>query len=287
MPGMRAENATAGSVVASIAARQHGVVTSQQLYDAGMSHSAVSRWAQSGRLHRVHHGVYAVGHAGLSNEGWWMAAVLACGETAVLSHVSAAALWKLLPNSPGAIHVSIPSTSGREKRPGIRLHRCTSLAAGMATRRHGIPVTSPARTIADLESLVSPAKHRRAIRQAEVLGLRTGLERDAPTRSELEDIFLALCRRHRLPMPEVNVRIGTRIVDFLWREQRVVVETDGYRFHRGSQAFEDDHQRDLELRLLSYNPVRLSHQQVVHRPNEAIAVLTRSLNPPPPSVPNS
>jgi hypothetical protein len=180
-------------------------------------------------------GVYAVGHPGLSAQGRWMAAVLACGEGAVLSHRSAAELWKMLDPASGLIQVSVPTTAGRRRRAGIRLHRRRSLDARSMSHK-GIPVTTPAQTIADLTGNVAPAQLRRAIRQAEVLGLRTGVAAGEPTRSELEHRFLRLCHRHRIPMPEVNVRVGKFEVDFLWRQRRLIVETDGYRFHRGSAA---------------------------------------------------
>jgi very-short-patch-repair endonuclease len=142
------------------------------------------------------------------------------------------------------------------------------------TRRRGIPVTSPARTLADLRATISPRLLRRAIRQAEVLGLPTGRE-GVPdrTRSELEREFLALCRRHGLPPPEVNVRIGPIMVDFLWRHRRLIVETDGYRYHRGKAAFEDDRARDLELRTQGYDVIRLSYRQVFNEPERVVAVL--------------
>jgi hypothetical protein len=166
-----------------------------------------------------------------------MAAVLACGKGAVLSHRTAAVLWRLLKPNDAPIEVSVPSTSGRAERPGIRLHRRISLAPRELTERLGIPVTTPAKTIIDLRHAVMPAELRRAVRQAEVFGMQTGLEPETvPTRSELEDRFLQLCRRHRLARPEVNVRVGLYEVDFLWREQRLIVEADGYRFHRGSQG---------------------------------------------------
>jgi very-short-patch-repair endonuclease len=155
------------------------------------------------------------------------------------------------------------------------VHRCVSLRPEMVVRRRNIPVTTPARTIADLGRAVTPAELRRAIRQAEVLGLRTGLSRPAaPTRSELEELFLRLCRGHRLAEPEVNVRIGPFEVDFLWREERVIVETDGYRYHRGSQAFEDDHGRDLELHALGYLVHRFTYRQVTEMP-QRVAVAVR------------
>ncbi len=139
-------------------------------------------------------------------------------------------------------------------------------------------MTTPARTIADLRRIVSPARLRRAIRQAEVLGLRTGLDRPAePTRSELEHLFLELCRRHRLPAPEVNVRIGRRVVDFLWRERRLVVETDGYRYHRGPTAFEDDHARDLALRTGGYDVLRFTYRQVTSEPARVANAISTAL----------
>lgn len=231
---MRDKPANADREVARIAAQQHGVVSMSQLRCAGLNRNAVTRRAQGGRLHSVHRGIYAVGHIALTYRGRCMAAILACGKGAAVSHRSAAALWGLLPHKPGPIHVSVPSGSGREKRKGIRVHRRQALSTALITNRYGIRVTTPAQTIADIEREVPAAELRRAIRQAEVLGLRIGFGKPSDrTRSELEHLFLDLCRRHRLPMPEVNVRIGRHLVDFLWREQRLVVETDGYRYHRG------------------------------------------------------
>jgi very-short-patch-repair endonuclease len=271
------KSANADRLIACQAAQQHGVISSGQLHGAGVLRAGATKRVQAGRLHRVHRGVYAVGHSNLSQEGRWMAAVLAGGEGAVLSHRSAAALWKLLDLTAGSIEISVPTLSGRRRRAGIRIHRRASLGPESVTRRRDIPVTTVAQTIADLSGAVSAAEMRRAVRQAEVQGFRTGLEAGGRTRSELEHLFLRLCRRHRLPTPEVNVRVGTRIVDFLWREQLVVVETDGYRFHRGAQAFEDDHDRDLELRSLGYDIVRLTYRQVTTAPDLAISAVADSL----------
>jgi very-short-patch-repair endonuclease len=206
-----------------------------------------------------------------------MAAVLAHGEGAVLSHSSAAALWQLLLPVNGDIHVSVPTDSGRRKRPGIRLHRRASLTADRVTRRHNIPVTTPAQTIADLRGSVPEALLRRAIRQAEVLGLPTGWMPAEPTRSELEHLFLRLCKRHCLPTPEVNVQAGPFEVDFLWREQRLVVETDGYRYHRGALAFENDHERDLVLRQHGFKVRHYSYRQVTEQPLEVAAGVAAGL----------
>lgn len=216
-----------------------------------------------------------------------MAAQMACGEGSAISHRSAAALWGLLRPSQGPIHVSVPSQSGRAKRRGICLHRRQALGAETVTRERGIPVTTPAQTIADLKSNVPAAHYRRAIRQAEMLGLPTGPEAVDRTRSELEHLFLRLCRRARLPAPEVNVRIGRHLVDFLWRPQRLIVETDGYRYHRGRAAFEDDRARDLELRRLGYDVLRLSFRQLTQDPAAVADLLARELrrSSPHPDVP--
>lgn len=224
-----------------------------------------------------------------------MAAVLACDPggnvstagrrndsvhpKAVLSHRSAAALWRLLPARGGPVDVAVPSTSGKRKRRGIRLHRCGSLSPASVTTRHGIPTTTAARTIADLRRSASPEESRRAARQAEVLGLRIEEEALADgTRSELERLFLRLCRGSKLPMPEVNVHVGPFLVDFLWRDRRLVVETDGYRYHHGREAFEADRDRDLRLKALGYEVIRLSYRQVVDDPRAVADVLVPLLS---------
>jgi very-short-patch-repair endonuclease len=277
---MREKVASADVEVARIAARQHGVVSQKQLLGAGLSTSAIRRRVKKGRLHRIHRGVYAVGHPGLSQFGRWMAAALACGEGAAASHRSAAELWGLLKPSDGPIHVSVPGDGGRAWRTGLRLHRRTVLLPAAVTRRHGIPVTKPAQTIVDLRSVASPKELRRAIRQANVLGLHIGSEDSGDrTRSDLERDFLRLCKKNRLPTPEVNVRIGPRLVDFLWRERRLVVETDGYRYHRGRQAFEDDRSRDLDLRALGYDVLHFSYRQVNQEPERVAAAVRDALSP--------
>ncbi|MGB7588275.1 MAG: type IV toxin-antitoxin system AbiEi family antitoxin domain-containing protein [Solirubrobacterales bacterium] len=275
---MRKKVATPDAAAANIAARQHGVVSLRQLRAVGMTESGVRRRVEAGHLHRIHRGVYAVGHTALSHHGRWMAAVLACGgnppdpqqqrgPSAVLSHRSAAMLWGLLPPQAGVVDVSALASGGRAKRRGIRLHRPRSLLPEQITRRSAIPVTIPARTLDDLQRVVPAEQHRRAIRQAAVLGLASEpvLIHDG-TRSELERLFLRHCRKCGLPAPEVNVRIDSMEVDFLWRDRRLIVETDGYRYHRGRAAFEDDRNRDLKLRALGYSVIRLTYRQVVEQP---------------------
>jgi very-short-patch-repair endonuclease len=231
-------------------------------------------------LHRIHRGVYAVGHRRLSDEGKWMAAVLACGEGAVLSHRSAAVIWRLLPTQPGYAHVTVPGHAGRKQRIGIRVHRSSTLHPAQTTLRFGIPVTTPARTLADLRRCATLEEVRQAHGRAEVRGYPLdGQELGEPdfTRSELERRFLRLCRQHSLPRPEVNVRVAGFVVDFLWRERWLVIETDGYRYHRGHAAFEYDHRRQARLIALGFEVVRFTWHQVVNHPDEVIAALRARL----------
>lgn len=219
-----------------------------------------------------------------------MAAVLAIGGGppragrplerwgAALSHRSAAELWGLLPHRDGPVDVLAPGDAGKARRKGIRLHRSTSLMPADVTLRAGIPVTTPARTLSDLRRAVGANEHRRATRQAEVLGLPLGDETETDrTRSDLERDFLRLCRRYRLPPPAVNARIGPDLVDFLWRERRLIVETDGYRYHRGKAAFEDDRDRDLRLRDAGYEVIRLSERQLNEEADRVAGTLVAAL----------
>lgn len=192
---------------------------------------------------------------------------------AALSHRSAAELWDLLPRKKGPIHVIRAGDGGRRQRGGVHIHRSRTLVRADITLRRGIPVTTPARTVADLKRIASPRLLRRATRQAEMLGLPLkGLATDR-TRSDLERDFLRFCRSHGLPAPEVNQCIGDWTVDFLWRSRRLVVETDFYGYHRGSVAFEDDHQRDLQLRRLGYAVHRYTGAQLRSHPAEIAAEL--------------
>jgi very-short-patch-repair endonuclease len=266
--------------VAEIAKRQFGIVTSRQLGEAGIDANAARRRVLAGRLHRLYPGVYAVGHLGLSNEGRWLAAALAFGDRAVVSHRSAAAVWKLLPPPQGPIDVMLSGLGGRPKRSGIRLHRSTTLRPREMTRHRGIPVTTAARTLGDLRRTVSASFLRRAMREAAVLGLHTGSGAGTePTRSELEHRFLRLCGRHRLPTPATNVQIGAFIVDFLWRDWSLVAETDGYRYHRALEAFEQDRARDVQLRLMGYTVARFTYRQVTEEGSQVAAALRQLLRP--------
>lgn len=207
-----------------------------------------------------------------------MAAVLACGDGTALSHMSAAALWGLLRPVTGLVDVTIPARSGRARRAEIRLHRSMTLRRGSVTKHLCIPVTTPARTIEDLRGAVPPHLVRRATRQAEMakyrLGPTIGGDR---TRSDLERDFLKLCRRYRIPAPEVNEKVGRWTVDFLWRESRIAVETDFFDYHRGRIAFQDDRARELELRRRGFAVHRFSEVQIDDEPEEVAVDLRDAL----------
>lgn len=274
--------------IARIAASQHGVVTAKQLAEVGIDKSAVTRRVKAGRLHRLHRGVYAVGHRAPTHHSRWMAAVLACGDGAVLSHSSAAALWELLRPIDGPVHVSVPTTTGRISRRGIHLHRVPSLSpsslpirggreGGHCTRRHRIPVTSIQRTVDDLDGTVAPYLLRRARRQAELRNVRLKGAEGKRLRSDLEEDFLALCVHYRLPSSETNVKIGRHEVDFLWREHKLVVEIDSFLYHQGSVAFHEDHARDLDLRQRGYTVLHFTEKQLEDEPDRVAADVAAAL----------
>lgn len=252
-------------VIAKIAARQHGVVGYAQLREAGMSQSLISKRATAGRLHR---GVCAVGHNKLTFEGRCMAAVLALGGDAAVSHRSAAALWRMLKLHSGPIDVTVPGDGGRRKRRGIRIHRSSTLIAGVSIVRDGIRVTKAGRTLRDLHRAVSSDTYLSAVRRALDLRLISSHQlrsQDELTRSELERLFLVVCRRHRFPQPEVNARVGPYEVDFIWRDRSLIVETDGFRHHGGRPAFERDRARDAFLQSRGFRVLRFTHRQVTER----------------------
>lgn len=206
-----------------------------------------------------------------------MAAVLAHGQPAAISHQSAAALWGIL-RRPAVVHVTVPGRGGRAQRPGIRLHHSLSLNEDHVTIRWSIPVTNPSRTLQDLRRLLPQPQFRAALQKAEYLGLPIEAEHEPDqTRSELERRFLALCDRHRIRTPEVNARIGPFTVDFLWSRSRLIVEVDGYRSHGSRAAFEHDRQRDLELKLRGYEVLRFTWLQLADRGAEVAAALRQLL----------
>jgi very-short-patch-repair endonuclease len=286
-----------------LAGAQHGIVSRRQLLDAGFSAKEITDRLARGALHSLHRGVYAVGHPVLTAQGSWLAAVLAYGPDAVLSHRSAAALWDLRPTAQTAIDVIAPR--GRHRRRGINLHLTRCLVPEQRTESKGIPCTTVARTLVDLGSVGDDTGVERAWRRAEMLGLLdvgavhdalgTGHGRrgasvvrglldeqgaDAITRSELEERFLVLCRDAGLPRPAVNTRLeangATYEVDFLWRTQRLVAETDGWGPHRTRDAFESDRRRDAALLVAGLRVVRFTWRKVTVEP-DSVADTLRAL----------
>jgi hypothetical protein len=291
-------------VLAKLAHRQHAVVTLAQLARLGLSRSGVQSRVARGRLHRVHRGVYAVGHSLLSVEGRYMAAVLACGTGAALSHRSSGDHVGIRPTSRARIDVTVPGQRGR-RRKGLDVHR-SSLAAEDITPVNGIPCTTVARTLIDLAEVIDQRQIELAIDRAEQRRIfdRAALERAlaradgragasvlrrlmAPadwrprlTREELEECFLCICRNAGIPEPEVNAwipfenGIGAE-ADFLWRERRLVIETDGRETHGTRQAFESDRLRDQRLAVLGFRVVRFTWRQVEDDPAWVVATLRK------------
>lgn len=288
-------------VIDIIARRQHGLVTRRQLLDAGFSRSAVNRRVAKTQLRPVHLGVYQVGPV-TAPRAREMAAILACGGGCV-SHRTGAALLTLLPLQASAepVDVTIPPGPQRGRRPGIRAHR-SALDEEDITVIDGIPVTSPARTMLDLTGCASPRELERALAIAErmrpavraeisaLLGrvrghsgaarLRTLMETamtPALTRSEAEEMLLALIRSGGLPEPAMNVVLHGYEVDCFWQRPRLVVEVDGYAFHGSARAFSKDRQRDSALAAAGIQVVRLSWEQIHDQREKTLVQLAQAL----------
>jgi hypothetical protein len=207
-----------------------------------------------------------------------LAAVLAAGDGAVLSHTSAVALWEFLRPIQGPAHVTVDAAVRRKSRPGIVVHRSRTLTRRDVTQRHGIAVTTPSRTIEDVRGTIEPYLFRRALRQAEIAGHQVPhLSAVKRTRSDLELLFLGLCERHDLPRPFVNHRVHGHRVDFFFADQRLAVETDSWTYHRGSVAFEDDHDRDLTLRAHRITTRRYTGDQLEAASDAVAADLREAL----------
>jgi very-short-patch-repair endonuclease len=279
------------AVIAGIAERQHGVISRPQLIRIGLDSDSIDRRISAGRLHPIHRGVYAVGHRNLSREGRYFAAVLFAGEGAVLSHRAAADVWELRASKESEIDVTV--RSDRRGDATVRIRR-DALDPSETMTRHGIRVTKPLRTLLDLAAVVTEQELEPAIRQAVyrrltttallaeavherrgrrgVKAMRKGLihlgEAPGRTRSDLEDDFLAYLRRHRLPLPELNVpmRVGGRPIeaDCVWREQRVIVELDGRDAHDSTPAFESDRARDTALVAARWRVIRVTSRRMRH-----------------------
>lgn len=272
--------------LAEIARRQHGVVARKQIEALGLSADAIDRWVRKGRLLRVYSGVYALGHDAITVRGRWMAAVLATGPGAVLSHRSATALWGIWGSGAGETHVTVP----RKSRSRGSIHRhFGALPLDEVTRHDGIPVTSAARAVLDLAVDKGEAAAESALRELEYLGIygpvsipallerhpkhrgaarvRRCLERleDDPggrLRSPLEERFLPFLDAHRIPRPRLNhwITLGDDRfqVDCYWPEARLVGELDDFRSHTTNRALSRDHRRDRRLLTATFRVVRIT-----------------------------
>lgn len=287
--------------IARLALGQHGVVARRQLLGMGMGSGAIDLRLERGRLHELHRGVYVVGVRRVSQRGRWMAAVLASGLEAVLSHRSAARLWRLIPPAAERIEVTAP---GRQvRREGIKAHR-SRLREDEWLAWDGIPVTSPFRTIFDLAAVVKMRELERAFHEAEARevtdrvslpvllerypgrrgskDLRALLRARGPigiTRNDFEEAFVALVDRFGLRRPRMNAPLAVRgrffEIDALWEGQRVAVELDSREIHGTHKKFESDRQRDRILVAEGWRTMRITWRQLKREP-EAIAADLRS-----------
>lgn len=291
--------------VARTANAQFGLITRRQLQRIGLTSPAIALRLRSGRLHRVHRGVYAVGHTVLSRDARRLAAVLTFGDGAVLAHASAAGMHELRPDNGTLIHVALPPGRRCRPRPGICVHHPTDLTPADRTTRDGIPVTTRARTLVDLGDH-HPVPHVRAAfvraEQLRVLDMReidAALARTHPRRrgpailreilrgydprwqdtlSGLKLRLLDIVSARGLPAPDVNAWIDGRfLIDFLWRGERLAVETDSARFHGTPTARRSDARRDRELRRLGLTVLRVTDDDLDERPDAVAARLTRAL----------
>jgi hypothetical protein len=281
---------------------QHGVITRSQLLDLGYTEAAIRHRLVAGRLHEVHRGVYAVGRKELSQEGLWMAAVLAGEESALLSHQSMAEHFGVRPRLGMPIEITIPGDC-RRSRQGLVIHR-SDIDPAHTVERNGIPGVSVAVALVQIAPRLSLGDLERAINQADGLDLvdpellRRQLEDLAPmrgvkplrkaldrrtfamSRSELERRFRPIAKRVGLPTPETCVMRNGWEVDFLWRDLRLVVETDSLRYHRTAAQQHRDRLRDQAHFAVGDTPVRFSHSQVRFEPayvERTLGKIVRSL----------
>jgi very-short-patch-repair endonuclease len=286
---------------------QHGVIARWQLLELGMHPQAIKHRLGNGRLHQVRRGVYAVGRPELTQLGECMAAVLACGPEALLSHDSAAALWAIRPNQGGVIDVSLRAAVVR-RGPGLRVHRRPSLPSKDITTHHGIPCTSPIRTLLDLATVLPAKQLERAVNEADKLELvdsdvlRKELDRRRGqsgvaklrklldrhtfrlTDSELERYFLPIARRAGLPPPLTQQWVNGFRVDFFWPDLGLVVETDGLRYHRTPAQQAADRRRDQVHTAAGLTPLRFTHYQVRYEAARVIQTLVAVANRLPPGA---
>jgi very-short-patch-repair endonuclease len=269
-----------------VATAQEGAISRPQLLDLGVGRGAIESWLRTGRLHRIHRGVYALGHPVLSLRGRWIAALLACGSSSILSHRSAGVLHGLIEDDQ--VIIDVTSSGGRGRLNGVRVHRCKPEKA----RADGLPVTTIDRTLVDLGAVLTPreleravdaairkghrvAQTRRGVKGAASLSAlnRRNLQGHTVTRSELEERFLRTIRRADLPDPAMNVHVEGFLVDAVWRPAMLIVELDGARFHDQPGVRRRDRRRDAELAIAGYTVLRYGWDDVARAPAELTALL--------------
>jgi hypothetical protein len=279
--------------IAQIAARQHGNITRQQLLKLGVDRRSVDYRGRTGRLHRVFRGVYAVGRPPIHPIERAAAAVLACGPRGALSHGSAMTLWGLWKRWDQPFEVT---TALDRRSTAIRVHRSSTLLHRDVTIQQGIPVTSPARTLLDCAPSLPPKSLTRTINDARraklltlddlavVAGRNPGhpgaplLKRHVddphnPTRSDGEDDFRDFCRRYGLPTPLVNTTLHGFEVDAYFESERVIVELDGWPFHRDKDTFESDRDRDATMLMHDIPTIRVTYDRLDNTPDREAARL--------------
>jgi very-short-patch-repair endonuclease len=288
-----------------MARRQHGIVTRRGLLGLGFSAEAIDHRVEKGRLHAVARGVYAVGWPATTREQRWMAAVLACGDGAALSHRSAAALWEIGRERRGRIDVTI-RRRGKHSRPGIQVRSRPSVPERDATVHRGVPVTTPVRTLVDMAAEVGWRTIERAVNDADKRdlvdpdALRAALDdyRGVPgvrllravldkhtfrlSDTDLEVLFRPIARAAGLPEPLTKQMVNGYEVDFHWPELRLVVETDGLRYHRTPSSQSRDRRRDQTHTASGLTTLRFSHYQVKYEPayvRSVLATTARHLAP--------
>jgi very-short-patch-repair endonuclease len=295
------KSSAAGRELAALAGRQHGVVSIRQLRRLGYSYKSIRRGIAVGRLHRLHHGVYAVGHTNLSLQGRCLAAVLASGPRALLSHYSAGWLLGLLATRPVPVHVTTPVP--RKRRGLIRIHHSRTLIEADRALEQGIPVTSVARTALDLAAGVRFRTLRRVIRRSEELGVfdlddfRSVLVRNRGhrgafhldralgiyepprlTRSELELEFVAAVEQVGLPSLATAFNVAGYELDVYWPDLRFAVELDVCETHGAHEPFEEDRRRDEDLKLAGIELTRVTGRRFEREPRQVIERVARLLD---------
>jgi very-short-patch-repair endonuclease len=272
--------------------RQHGVIERSQLRELDFSDDEIDARLATGFLHELHRGVYAVGRPGVSDRGRWLAAVLACGPHAALSHTSAAALWGIVSDDEYQTHVSVPATC-HPRHPKIKAHRRTPMPVVLVV--DGIPVTAPLATLVDIARPRQVWALERAVNEADKLGLvrfdealeclgefarRPGvrtlesvLRRHQRTDSGLERRFLKLLRDAGLPRPLTGSIVRGFRVDFYWPELALVVETDGLTYHRTPSQQANDRRRDQTLTAAGITVLRFTNNQVWREPKIVVHTL--------------